>query len=67
MAENMADRDRGETDSPCGGESVRGRKAAIPPSDKRVVGYFNEWGQWQYGYRDPGNWMIPGEGYDYRQ
>ena len=67
MAEDMADRNRDENETPPSSQDVRDSKAAIPPRTRRVVGYFDEWGNWCYGYRDPGNWLTASSGYDYRQ
>ena len=46
--------------------AVPARQPPIQRGTRKVIGYFDEWGRWCYGYRDPGNWLMPGEGYDYR-
>ena len=54
-------------DTPEPPAAVGGSEPQVRHSAKKLVGYFDDRGEWTYTYRYPGDWLTPGDGYDYRQ
>ena len=44
----------------------RSERTIQPGTSRKLVGYFDDFGDWTYSYRWPGDWLTPGDGYDYR-